>query len=48
MPLPPKVDDCDCGADRSNVDETVDGITVRYECGACGALLLDDTLGAEP
>ena len=46
--LPARVDSCECGAKRTNVETVDDGITTAYYCGACGELLIDDVTGAEP
>lgn len=48
MILPRRVDSCECGASRRDVDVTVDGTTARFNCANCGTMLIDDVLGAEP
>lgn len=43
---PPVVKSCGCGSRL--VEEIVDGISARYTCNGCNALLADLILGAEP
>ena len=46
IPTPIHITPCACGADR--VTEPLDGISIEYVCDACGELVADVIIGAEP
>jgi hypothetical protein len=45
--IPNYLNKCDCDTE-DDVDIEQDGITVKYTCALCGALLGDIIVGAEP